>query len=241
MGRLDHPDWIFQQRTFFVYSGEVEHRDSTGAGGIIRAGDIQWMTAASGLVHEEFHAPEFAKLGGPFEMVQLWVNLPAKDKMSAPGYQGIKKESVPEIKIENGRGVVRDIAGEFNGCRGPAKTFTPMNIWDVRLDAGTKTQFEIPEGFTTLCFLLKGKVGLSGADHAIQLGDAELAVMEREETTLELEASESSTLLLLSGKPIDEPVVGHGPFVMNTRAEIKQAIDDFQKGKLGQISGKAVS
>ena len=222
-----HPHRGFETVTI-VYDGQVSHRDSTGAGGTIGPGDVQWMTAGSGIIHEEYHGEDYARKGGPFEMVQLWVNLPAKDKMTKPGYQGITKEQIPEIKLPDDAGKVRVIAGEYANQQGPAHTFSPMNVWDVRLNAGSTTTFTLPEGHTTAVFVLKGAVGV-GDKHTIR--PAELAVMQRTGTELVLEAQQDTTLLLLNGAPLNEPVVGHGPFVMNTVEEIQQAIDDYNQGR----------
>jgi quercetin 2,3-dioxygenase len=226
----EHPHRGFETVTI-VYAGEVEHRDSYGGGGLIKAGDVQWMTAASGLVHEEMHGKEFAKNGGSFEMVQLWVNLPKKDKMTKPRYQGIKNESIPEIKL-NDQGIVRVIAGNYDGHQGPALTFTPINLWDIRLKNGSKTNFRVPAGHTTSVFVLNGKVKLN--DGKI-ISNADLAVLETEGEEFSLEAEADSKILFLGGEPIREPVAGYGPFVMNTQEEIQQAIFDFQNGKMGSI------
>lgn len=222
-----HPHRGFETVTI-VYDGQVSHHDSTDAGGTIGRGDVQWMTAGSGIIHEEYHGEEFARTGGPFEMIQLWVNLPAKDKMTKPGYQGITNAQIPEITLAGDAGKVRVIAGEYANQRGPAHTFSPMNVWDVRLNAGSTTTFTLPEGHTTAIFVLHGAVSV-GDVHTIR--PAELAVMQREGTELVLEAQQDTTLLLLNGEPLNEPVVGHGPFVMNSVEEIHQAIDDYNQGR----------
>lgn len=227
----EHPHRGFETVTI-VYSGEVEHRDSSGGGGIIGPGDVQWMTAAGGLVHEEFHGPAFSKTGGLFEVIQLWVNLPAKDKMIAPAYQAITDAQIPQVELPDGAGRVRVIAGEYRGHAGPAHSYTPMNIWDVRVLAGARVQFEVAAGYTTAVFVLKGALKLADGR---QLGEAELAVFEREGDSLAFEAQEDTTLLFLNGAPIDEPVVGYGPFVMNTEAEIRRAIADYQSGRMGRL------
>ncbi len=231
----EHPHRGFETVTI-VYSGEVEHRDSSGGGGIIGPGDVQWMTAGGGIVHEEFHGPGFAKNGGLFEVIQLWVNLPAKDKMAAPGYQGITNAQIPRIEFAGGAGLVRVIAGDYHGNVGPARTFTPMNIWDVRLNAGTRADFEVPDGDTTGLFVLRGRVELPDGD---VVGEAQFAALERAGGKLAIVAQQDTTLLLLNGAPIDEPVVGHGPFVMNTQREIQQAIVDYQSGRMGRIVRQA--
>jgi redox-sensitive bicupin YhaK (pirin superfamily) len=229
LGVGPHPHRGFETVTI-VYDGEVEHRDSAGGGGKIGPGDVQWMTAASGLVHEEFHGREFARRGGTFEMVQLWVNLPKKDKMAQPRYQGILDASIPSVPLESG-GSVRVIAGEFRGKKGPAETFTPIEVWDVRAKGATR--LEVPEGFTTALVVLHGKVRADGAEEA---GEASLVLFERSGTEISFDAGESARVLVLCGEPIDEPIVGQGPFVMNTPGEIRQAIVDFQTGRMGRLS-----
>lgn len=228
----EHPHRGFETVTI-VYDGEVEHRDSGGGGGVIRSGDVQWMTAASGVVHEEFHGPEFSKTGGPFEMIQLWVNLPAKDKMSRPRYQGITNDRIPAVDLPGGAGTLRVIAGEFEGTKGPAKTFSPVNLWDLRLKTGGRAELNVPEGFTTGVFVLKGPVRLGSGE---SVGDAQLALLEREGRSFSLEASAGDArILILNGQPLNEPVVGYGPFVMTTMGEIKQAFIDFQSGRMGRL------
>ncbi len=230
-----HPHRGFETVTI-VYEGEVEHRDSSGGGGVIGPGDVQWMTAASGIVHEEFHGPDYAQRGGPFEMIQLWVNLPAKDKLAPAGYQGIAGAQIPRVALPGEAGSVRVIAGSYDGAAGPAHTFTPMNVWDLRLNAGHRAQFQAPAGHTTAFFVLKGRVRLAGGE---AVGEAALAVLERAGDSFTVEAVEAATLLLLSGEPIDEPIVGHGPFVMNSRAEIEQAMADYQSGRMGRLAALA--
>ncbi|MDS1924697.1 pirin family protein [Vibrio parahaemolyticus] len=231
LGVGQHPHRGFETVTI-VYSGGVSHRDSWGGGGTIGPGDVQWMTAASGLLHEEYHSEEFARTGGPFEMVQLWVNLPAKDKMTPPNYQGITNAQIPEIDLKDKAGTARIIAGEYSNSKGPANTFTPMNVWDLRLNEGHKLSFDLPNGHTTALFVLNGKIKIG--EHVIS--SAELAVMERDGDNLKFEVLEESTVLLLNGAPINEPIVGHGPFVMNTRDEILTAMKDFNSGKFGKMN-----
>jgi redox-sensitive bicupin YhaK (pirin superfamily) len=231
----EHPHRGFETVTI-VYSGEVEHRDSSGGGGIIGPGDVQWMTAASGIVHEEFHGPGFTKHGGPFEMIQLWVNLPAKDKMAAPGYQSITNAQIPRVDLPSDAGFIRVIAGSYNGIKGPAHTYSPMNVWDVRLNAEHRVEFQVPSGYTTGLFILKGRVQLAAGE---VVSEAELAVLEREDEKFVIEARESTTLLLLNGQPINEPIVGYGPFVMNSQVEIQQAIADYQSGRMGRIAERS--
>jgi len=222
-----HPHRGFETVTI-VYDGQVSHHDSTNAGGTIGPGDVQWMTAGAGIVHEEYHGDDYAKTGGAFEMIQLWVNLPAKDKMTKPGYQGITSGEIPEVVLPDSAGKVRVIAGDYQSNRGPAHTFSLMNVWDVRLNAGSTARFTLPEGHTTAIFMLHGAVGV-GDVHTIR--PAELAVLQREGNELVLEARQDSTLLLLNGAPLNEPVVGHGPFVMNSWEEIDQAISDYNNGR----------
>lgn len=228
----EHPHRGFETVTI-VYEGEVEHRDSSGGGGIIGSSDVQWMTAASGLVHEEFHGSNFAQRGGMFEMVQLWVNLPAKDKMSPPRYQGILNDQIPSVNLPGGHGVVRVIAGEFAGSRGPAKTFTPIHVWDLRLASDQRTDLELPNGYTTALVVLKGSVRVNGSE-AIE--EAEVGLFDRAGKSICIDCAKDATALLLCGEPIDEPIVGYGPFVMNTSQEISQAIVDYQSGKMGHLS-----
>jgi redox-sensitive bicupin YhaK (pirin superfamily) len=227
-----HPHRGFETVTI-VYEGELEHRDSTGGGGRIGPGDVQWMTAASGILHEEFHSPEFTRTGGAFEVVQLWVNLPAKDKMAAPRYQTLLDAGIPRADLPDDAGQIRVIAGEYDGHRGPARTFTPMDVWDVRLRQGHTARFAVPAGRPVMLAVLRGSVLVNGSQVA---HDAQVAMLDRSGDELLLEASSDTTLLLLSGAPIDEPVVGYGPFVMNSVDEINQAIEDFNSGRFGKIA-----
>lgn len=218
-----HPHRGFETVTI-VYDGEVAHRDSTGAGGRIGPGDVQWMTAASGILHEEFHSEDFTRNGGMLEMVQLWVNLPARDKMGAPGYQTLLNADIPVVELPDGAGRARIIAGELDGRRGPARTHTPIDVWDVRLVAGGRARFPIAEGRTLAVVVLRGTVLVNGET---VVREAQFAQMSRDGRDVEIEANGDATLLILSGEPIDEPVVGYGPFVMNSQDEIRQAIDDY--------------
>jgi redox-sensitive bicupin YhaK (pirin superfamily) len=226
-----HPHKGFETVTI-VYEGEVEHQDSTGAGGVIGPGDVQWMTAASGILHEEYHSPEFAKTGGNFEMVQLWVNLPAKDKAAKPGYQTLLDADIPVVDLPDGAGKLRVIAGSFGSAKGPARTFTPINIWDVRLGRDKAVKLDVPEGHTLSVLVLSGAVEIDGRD---VVREAQTVILGREGGSITVEAQGGAKLLVLSGEPIDEPVVAHGPFVMNTVGEIKQAMLDFQSGKFGTM------
>jgi quercetin 2,3-dioxygenase len=232
LGVGQHPHRGFETVTI-VYDGQVEHRDSAGNGGIIGPGDVQWMTAAGGIVHEEYHAPGFAKTGGPFRMVQLWVNLPAKDKMAPGGYQGIVSADIPVVDLPGGAGTARVIAGDLVGAKGPARTFTPINVWDVRLNRDADTTLDLPEGHTAILVVLTGHVTVNGGETA---GEAEALLLSREGGDVAVHADGDATLLVLTGEPIDEPIVGHGPFVMNTQEEIRQAIDDFNSGRFTQAA-----
>jgi len=227
-----HPHRGFETVTI-VYKGEVEHRDSTGKGGVIGPGDVQWMTAAGGILHEEFHSEAFTRKGGTLEMVQLWVNLPAKDKNTAPGYQALLDADIPAIALPDNAGTLRVIAGEHDGRRGPAKTFTPIDVWDVRLNRDGVASLTLPEGRTLAVVVLKGTVQVNGDAIA---REAQLVLLDRTGGGITLEANGEASLLILSGEPIDEPVVMHGPFVMNTADEIRQAMVDFQSGRFGEIA-----
>ncbi|MBX3510550.1 MAG: pirin family protein [Hyphomonadaceae bacterium] len=226
-----HPHRGFETVTI-VYDGEVDHRDSTGNGGHIGPGDVQWMTAASGILHEEFHSEAFTKNGGLMEMVQLWVNLPAKDKKAPPGYQTLMKGDIPVVDLPDGAGRLRVIAGAYAGAKGPARTFTPIDIWDVRLNAGGKAAFDLPEGHTLMLLTQSGTVLLND-EHVARA--SQLALFERAGGAISVEANTDAKLLLLAGAPIGEPVVQYGPFVMNTEGEIRQAIADFNAGKFGDV------
>ncbi len=226
-----HPHRGFETVTI-VYEGEVEHRDSTGQGGVIGRGDVQWMTAGGGILHEEFHSHDFSRTGGTFEVMQLWVNLPAQDKMTPGGYQAITDGEIPAQAMPNDAGTVRVIAGEYGGAKGPAHTFTAMNVWDVRISAGKTVELPQPEGWTTLVVVLSGTVQVNGET---VLRDAQMATLSTAGTGVAIEANSDAKILFLSGEPIDEPVVGYGPFVMNTEAQIAEAIRDFNSGKFGTM------
>lgn len=219
-----HPHRGFETVTI-VYDGEVAHKDSAGGGGTIASGDVQWMTAGAGIVHEEFHSAGFTKTGGPFRMVQLWVNLPAKDKLAAPAYQAILSAEIPGVSLAGGR--ARIIAGELDGTRGPASTFTPINLWDVRLEADAEVSLPLPEGHNAMVAVLAGHVTVNGQG----VGAAEIARLSPDGEGVSLKANGESMLLVMTGDPIDEPVVGYGPFVMNTTGEIRQAIADYNSGR----------
>jgi redox-sensitive bicupin YhaK (pirin superfamily) len=226
-----HPHRGFETVTI-AYQGEVEHRDTSGNGGKIGPGDVQWMTAAGGLLHEEMHSQAFTEKGGTFEVVQLWVNLPARDKMSAPHYQAITDAMIPTVQLGSDGSFARIISGELRGTRGPAATFTPVNLWDIRLQQGSQTELPVPAGFTALLFVLNGSVQVNGAESVER---TELASFNRDGETISLRANTDSKLLLMSGQPIDEPIAGYGPFVMNTEGEIRQALKDFNSAHMAEL------
>ena len=228
----EHPHRGFETVTI-VYSGEVEHRDSAGGGGKIGPGDVQWMTAGAGLVHEEMHSQEYTRRGGKFEAIQLWVNLPKSLKMTRPKYQTILSGDIVQAALPDGAGTVCVIAGEFFGAKGPAETFTPMNLWDVRLNAGGGALLQVPPGHTASVFVMEGMAKINGKATARA---AEIAVLDRQGEGFRLDAEGPVHLVVLSGEPIDEPVFGYGPFVMNTEEEIRQAIADYNNGKMGHLS-----
>ncbi|MBP1626423.1 MAG: Pirin domain protein [Holophagaceae bacterium] len=228
LGVGEHPHRGFQTVTL-VYSGEVEHRDSSGGGGRIGTGDVQWMSAASGLVHEEFHGREFARTGGTFEVMQLWVNLPAAAKSTTPSYQTILKDQIPELQLPEGK--LRIVAGSYEETRGPASTFTPMDVWDLEFSGPAPFDVALPEGHSAGLAVRRGPVIVNGTP--LQAG--EVAVFQQKGSLLHIEPSPGSALLLLSGAPIPEPIAGGGPFVMNTPAEIRQAYADYQEGRMGRL------
>ncbi len=227
-----HPHRGFETVTI-VYDGEVEHRDSTGKGGVIGPGDVQWMTAGGGILHEEYHSQGFARAGGPFRMVQLWVNLPAKDKMVQPGYQSILSADIPSVALKDNAGTARIIAGELDGVRGPAHTFSPINVWDARLAAGAETTLALPDGHMAILVVLSGHVTVNGDQPA---GAAEALLLDRHGQDAAVRADGDTQLLVLTGQPLDEPIVGYGPFVMTTEDQSRQAITDFNSGRFGQIA-----
>ena len=226
-----HPHKGFETVTV-AYQGELEHRDSSGGGGKIGAGDVQWMTAGSGIIHEEFHSRDFARKGGTLQMVQLWVNLRSKDKGAKASYQTLLKERIPNVALPQDAGTVRIIAGDYHGQKGLAKTFTPINLWDVNLKAGKSAELPLPDGHTTAFLVLSGGVVVNGQRDA---GEGDLAMFARPGNSIRVEAKADANLLLMDGEPIAEPVVGHGPFVMNSRSEIQQAFEDYQLGRMGEL------
>ncbi len=230
-GVEQHPHRGFETVTI-AYQGSVDHRDSGGNSGTINPGDVQWMTAASGVVHEEKHGKDFTEAGGDFEMVQLWVNLPKAYKMSEPRYQGILSAQIPRVELGPGA-FVRVIAGDLNNVKGAAKTFTPVNVFDVRLEKGAKGEINLPEGHNSAVILLQGELVVNGSSRLN--GDSRVAILSRSGESVSLEATESSTVLVLSGEPINEPVASYGPFVMNTQDELRQAVEDYQAGRMGHL------
>ncbi|KAA0013762.1 pirin family protein [Billgrantia pellis] len=228
-----HPHRGFETVTL-IYKGELEHRDSTGSGGRIGEGDVQWMTAGAGIVHEEFHSGNFTQQGGTLDMVQLWVNLPAEHKSTPAAYQTLLDADIPRVALPQRAGELRVIAGEYRGHRGPAHTFTPIEVWDLRVAPGTETTLAVPEGHTTLLVVLEGTVQVNS--EAVVRDEAVVA-FQRQGDEIRLEANNDAKLLLLAGAPLGEPVVGYGPFVMNSEAEIHQAFAEFQAGKFGRLEG----
>ncbi|MDJ1655905.1 pirin family protein [Raoultella sp. Ech2A] len=227
----EHPHRGFETVTV-VYSGEVEHRDSTGRGGVIGPGDVQWMTAGAGILHEEFHSAEFTRTGGELKMIQLWVNLPAKDKMAAPGYQSITADLIPRVALPDNAGHVRIIAGDYADVSGPARTFSPLNVWDMQLTQGHDVSLRQPAGWSTALVVLEGEISVNGAENA---REGQLVVLSQQGETLHLSATADARVLLLAGEPLGEPIVGYGPFVMNSKTQIAEAVRDFNSGRFGQI------
>jgi len=227
-----HPHKGFETVTV-AYQGEIEHRDSSGGGGKIAAGDVQWMTAGNGIVHEEFHSQDFTRKGGTFQMVQLWVNLRAQDKSAKAGYQTLLKAQIPNVELPDNAGTVRVIAGDYNGRKGAAKTFTPINLWDVNLRAGRSAELPLPDGHTSTFLVLSGEVTVNGERDA---GEGDLAIIARAGDSITVKAKTDAKLLVMDGEPFDQPVVGHGPFVMNSRAEIQQGFVEYQLGRMGSLA-----
>lgn len=224
-----HPHRGFETVTI-AYEGSVSHHDSSGGGGTIHQGDVQWMTAASGVLHKEYHAEEFYKQGGIFQMVQLWVNLPAKDKMSAPKYQAIEHKDIPTVEVENG--FIEVIAGEYNQTKGVASTFSPVNMLNAKLNEGGKANFNFPANYNTVLLVIDGEVKVNNqeivpTDH--------LLLFTNEGEDFSIEATENSVVLILSGEPLNESIASYGPFVMNTQEQIREAFEDFNNGKFGTL------
>lgn len=227
----EHPHRGFETVTV-VYSGEVEHRDSTGRGGVIGPGDVQWMTAGAGILHEEFHSEAFTRTGGELKMIQLWVNLPAKDKMTHPGYQSITADVIPDVDLPNKAGRMRVIAGRYGDIVGPAHTFSPLNVWDLQLNQNQEVTLQQPAGWSTALVVLEGEIKVNGDGSA---REGQLVVLSQKGETLHLAAETHAKVLLMAGEPLQEPIVGYGPFVMNTKTQIAEAVRDFNSGRFGQI------
>jgi redox-sensitive bicupin YhaK (pirin superfamily) len=226
-----HPHRGFETVTI-AYKGKVEHHDSSGGGGIIAEGDVQWMTAASGVLHKEFHEKEWSKKGGEFQMVQLWVNLPAKDKMSKPKYQAIENASMNKFLLENNAGEIEIIAGEYKGLKGSASTFTPLHLLNVKIKKGAKVSFDFPSNFNTALLIIEGNIQVNSIEN---VPTDHFVLMANDGENFSFEALEDSVVLVLSAEPLHEPIAAHGPFVMNTKQELIQAFDDFNKGKFGYL------
>lgn len=226
-----HPHRGFETVTI-AYKGSVAHHDSAGNSGVIGEGDVQWMTAASGILHKEYHEEKFSKAGGYFQMVQLWINLPAKDKMSAPKYQGITNAKMKKVELPDNAGTIEVIAGEYKGQKGPAFTFTPVHMLNAKLNKGGKATFSFPENYNTTVLVVEGNIKVNDQNE-IKTDSLGLFANDGEEFTIE--ATDDAVVLILSGEPINEPIAAQGPFVMNTRSEITQAISDFNMGKFGYL------
>ncbi len=226
-----HPHRGFETVTI-AYKGKVAHSDSSGGGGIIAEGDVQWMTAASGILHKEYHEENWSKEGGDFQMVQLWVNLPAKDKMSTPKYQALSNENINRYVLENNGGEIEIIAGAYNGVEGAAATFTPVHVLNAKLNKGAKAEFRFPAHYNTALLAVEGSIVINNTE---EVPASHFALFENKGESFTIAASENSIVLILSGEPINEPIAAHGPFVMNTKAELMQAFDDFNKGKFGYL------
>ncbi|HRP88868.1 MAG TPA: pirin family protein [Edaphocola sp.] len=226
-----HPHKGFETVTI-AYKGKVAHHDSSGGGGVIGEGDVQWMTAASGILHKEYHEEEWSKEGGDFQMVQLWVNLPAKDKKSDPKYQAIQYADIHRFELEDNKGTVEVIAGEYKGIKGSASTFTPMHLFNAKLKKDAKATFEFPANYNTALLVLEGSAVVNGTE---KVPLDHLALMANDGETFEIQATEDAVILILSGEPINEPIAAHGPFVMNTKEELIEAFNDFNNGKFGYL------
>lgn len=226
-----HPHRGFETVTI-AYQGKIEHHDSHGGGGIIGEGDVQWMTAASGILHKEFHEKEWSKTAGVFQMVQLWVNLPQKDKMSTPKYQAIVNSEINRYELENKAGIIEVISGDYNGTKGAASTFTPIHMLNAKLNKGGKTVFHFPSDYNTFLLVIKGNIVINGKEEVFT---DHLALMANDGEVFEIEAMDDAIVLVLSGEPINEPIAAHGPFVMNTKEEIMQAFSDYNSGKFGYL------
>jgi redox-sensitive bicupin YhaK (pirin superfamily) len=226
-----HPHKGFETVTI-AYKGSVEHYDSSGNSGVINPGDVQWMTAGSGLLHKEFHEKEFSKKGGPFEMIQLWVNLPKKDKLTPPKYQPLVGSEINKVELPGNGGIVKVIAGNLNGVKGSASTFTEMNVFDIRLNQNGEMKTDIPASHNTSVLVVEGSAEVNGQ----RAGLHDFVLFKNEGETITIKANENSVLLLLSGEPIDEPIAQYGPFVMNTQQELQETFLEYQAGKFGVLN-----
>lgn len=226
-----HPHRGFETVTI-AYHGAVAHHDSTNNSGVIHPGDIQWMTAASGILHKEYHEAEYSKKGGPFQMVQLWVNLPAKYKMSNPKYQSITQQQLGKHILPNNGGVIEVIAGEYENTKGPASTFTPIEMYNARLNQGAKATFNLPANYNTGLIVVEGSIKIN-EEKNIPVNN--FVHFKNDGEQIEIEALENSIILILSGEPINEPIAAYGPFLMNKSEEIQQAIADYNEGKFGYL------
>jgi quercetin 2,3-dioxygenase len=227
-----HPHRGFETVTI-AYKGKVAHQDSAGNSGVIGEGEVQWMTAASGILHKEYHEENFSKAGGEFQMVQLWVNLPSKDKMSKPKYQGISKDQIQIVSLENNQGQIELIAGQYQGVEGPAFTFTPINMFNAKLNAGAKASFSFQKHHNTALLVVEGEIKVN-KDTLVKLDH--LVLMANDGEDFEIAALKEATILIISGEAINEPIAAHGPFVMNTQREIIEAFNDYQAGKFGELT-----
>ena len=225
-----HPHRGFETVTI-AYHGKIAHNDSTGNSGVIGEGDVQWMTAASGILHKEYHEEAFSKKGGPFQMIQLWVNLPAKDKMSTPKYQAITNAQLGKYELPHEGGVVEVIAGEFKGVKGAASTFTPIEMYNARLKKGVSVAFDLPSTFNTGILVVEGEIKVNGE----KAGADNFILFKNEGEIISIQADEDSVAFVISGEPINEPIAAYGPFLMNTHEELEQALEDFNQGKFGVL------
>jgi len=226
-----HPHKGFETVTI-AYKGSVAHHDSSGNSGVIRPGDVQWMTAGGGILHKEYHETEFSKKGGPFEMVQLWVNLPKKDKLTPPKYQALESDKINKAILDNNSGFVKVIAGSFNGTKGSATTFTDVNLFDIRMNAGGTLSTSVPANHNTSLLVINGDVEVNGT----KVGKHQFVLFKNEGDEINIRANDESIILLLSGEPINEPIAQYGPFVMNTQQELQEAFEEFQNGKFGELN-----